>query len=440
METPGWTSVKDFKWQVIGLLQYGASNGTTPEQPLMVQPDAVTISTVHGSKGLEFTAVFLADVCARRFPSSRAKIAKDLPFSGPILDDIDAEELSDNDNNDAERRLMYVALTRAERFLVVSYSGGQTSKFIKELRPIFKERGALVTDDADLLLNSIKRSPVKHKKDENISTSFSDLRYYLACPHDFYMRKVLGFSPAIDQAFGYGRGVHNLLRAIHSDPKRWASLAGSRKDLEAAASDLVDQGLFYLRYTTGDPAENMRRKGVRVVCDYVERFAEELSLLRFEPEKEFETLIELGDGYGGAMVSGAVDLVRLDDPPRVTLVDFKSGHPKSDQHQSLDEEEMKLQIGIYAVAAQKELEYEPERGYVRYLDSDPSRDEKAELDVPLDRKSVQEARSTVVYGARAIKERDFFKNPAKSSKDGGSRCRTCDFVGFCGMSAAKKVK
>jgi len=56
----------------------------------------------------------------------------------------------------------------------------------------------------------------------HLATSFSDLRYYLECPHDFYLRKVLGFAPTIDQAFGYGRGVHNLMRAIHSDPAKWA--------------------------------------------------------------------------------------------------------------------------------------------------------------------------------------------------------------------------
>jgi DNA helicase-2/ATP-dependent DNA helicase PcrA len=53
----------------------------------------------------------------------------------------------------------------------------------------------------------------------------------------------------------------------------------------------------------------------------------------------------------------------------VTLIDFKSGDPDSDNHQKLDEEEMKLQVAIYGVAARKELEYLPERGLVRYLDA-----------------------------------------------------------------------
>ena len=43
-------------------------------------------------------------------------------FSGYIVHEIDIDGLSDNDNYDGERRLMYVALTRAERFLVISHS------------------------------------------------------------------------------------------------------------------------------------------------------------------------------------------------------------------------------------------------------------------------------------------------------------------------------
>src|SRR6185369_1922324 len=112
----------------------------------------------------------------------------------------------------------------------------------------------------------------------------------------------------------------------------------------------------------------------------------------FEPEKEFETLIEYEDGEGGALISGAIDIVRQDDPPRVTLVDFKSGDPDSERHQNLDEEEMRLQVTLYAIAAKKELQYQPEQGLVRYLDADEA---KAELRVPLDMNALDGAKSTV---------------------------------------------
>ncbi len=436
IEMPGWTSAESYKWQIIGLCQYGAESGRIEEQPLIVQPDAVTISTVHGVKGLEFAAVFLADVCGRRFPSQFAKRNDPLPLDGPVLQQIDVAALADNDNYDNERRLMYVALTRAERFLFVSFSGRTISKFITELQPIVKASGGTVTATSEQILHDLRYAPLEHKRDVQLATSFSDLRYYLECPHDFYLRKVLGFAPTIDQAFGYGRGVHNLMRAIHSDPAKWAYLAKNEAQLRAEIEKLINKGLFYLRYTTGDPARLMREKGVRIAADYVRHFAAELRDLTFEPEKEFETLVEYESGDGGALVSGAIDIVRCDDPPRVTLIDFKSGHPESDKHQKLTEEEMRLQVGIYAVAAKKELEYQPDKGLVRYLDVDRQTSEHHELEVPLDEVSVEAAKKTVIRTATAIRDRDFQKGPLKSGSDGKIRCLECDFLGLCGMPEA----
>lgn len=440
IETPGWTSPSGYKWQIIGLCQFGAEDGRAKEQPLIVLPDAVTISTIHAVKGLEFPAVFLADVCARRFPSQMARRAVNVPMDGPILDEIEIEQLSDNENYDGERRLMYVALTRAERFLFVSRSGNQTSKFVKELGPIFEDSGGTVTDDAEGILHDLKYAPLEFRRETQLCTSFSDLRYYLGCPHDFYLRKVLGFAPTIDQAFGYGRGVHNLMRAVHAEPEKWADLASNPKALAAAVGDLIDRGLFYLRYTTGDPAENMRAKGIRIVADYIRHYAAELKELTFEPEKEFETLVEYEDGAGGALIAGSIDIVRRDNPPQVTLIDFKSGDPESDLHQKLDEDEMRLQVGIYAVAAKRELEYQPQQGLVRYLDVDRDENPKHELAVPLDDKSVDAAKKTVVDTATSIRDRKFNSDPKKNGRDGKHRCRSCDFLGFCGMKAAVNHK
>jgi DNA helicase-2/ATP-dependent DNA helicase PcrA len=177
----------------------------------------------------------------------------------------------------------------------------------------------------------------------------------------------------------------------------------------------------------------MWAKGIKVVADYVERFAGELNDLTFEPEKAFETLIEYPDKEGGALVSGAIDIVRRDDPPRVTLIDFKSGDPESDKHMKLDEEEMKLQVAIYALAAKKELEYEPEAGLVRYLDA--KEDEKRELRVPLDKPHLESAQNQVAKTASEIRDRKFNIGP-KADAEGNGRCPTCDFVGICGQKEA----
>ena len=181
----------------------------------------------------------------------------------------------------------------------------------------------------------------------------------------------------------------------------------------------------------------MRRKGLQVVSDYIARYALELAQTIFEPEKEFETLLELPGGEGGALIAGAIDIVRQDDPPRVTLIDFKSGDPESDSHNQLDEEQMKLQVAIYALAAKKELEYQPEQGLVRYLGGEDG--DKSELAVPLDSVEIEKAREKVTGMAGDIRDRKFNSGPSRK-RGAKSRCRECDFIGMCGMTDAVKVK
>jgi DNA helicase-2/ATP-dependent DNA helicase PcrA len=85
--------------------------------------DAVQLMTVHAAKGLEFDAVFVTGLEEGLFPSERS--------------------LADYDGLEEERRLMYVAITRARKRLYLSYSQtrllhGQTrynvkSRFFDEL-------------------------------------------------------------------------------------------------------------------------------------------------------------------------------------------------------------------------------------------------------------------------------------------------------------------
>ena len=239
------------------------------------------------------------------------------------------------------------------------------------------------------------------------------------------MRVVMGFTPTIGQEFGYGRGVHNLLRAIHENPVEWAELAADRQRLNQAINELVDRGMFYLRYTTGDPLENLKRKAVQGVTEYVVRFAEELNTLEFEPEKEFETLIPEEQ----LLISGAIDVVRLDDPPRVTIVDFKSGDAAEETGSGLTHELMAMQIGVYGLAAVHELEYEPQNGLVRYIgESDPA---LAEVAVDLTGHQLTTVRQQLVDTARSIRNREFDHGPSPQS---AGRCSRCDFKSICRRS------
>ena len=426
IETSGWTTPTSLKWQVIALLNWGAARARSDEAPLLVLPDAVTITTIHSAKGLEFSAVFLADVRARRFPSNKARTPPNMPFDRHAVPQIDPQRLADNDNLDNERRLMYVAITRAQRYLYVSTSGNQTSRFFRELRGIFRRHGARVVDGPLDVAPSIETRRIAPGSDGHFATSFSDLRYFTECPQDFYLRIVLGYTPTIGQEFGYGRGVHNLLRAVHARPARWAALAERPHALRQAVTALVQDGMFYLRYTTGQPLENLQRKAIQGVTAYVKRYVRELAHMEFQPEKEFETLIPEEQ----LLVSGAIDVVRLDNPPRVTIIDFKSGDSDDDNGSGLSAELMEMQIGVYGVAAKHELEFEPRNGLIRYIGEDDPK--LAERRVDLSDQQLKRVRQRLVRHARRIRQREFHIGPSDPS-----RCDGCDFQYICRLSDAR---
>lgn len=83
--------------------------------------NAIVLSTIHSSKGLEYDTVYMVDVYDGRFPSSRPNI-----FSRS-KDNADGEQ--------EERRLFYVGITRAKNHLTLFYLKDQTSRFIDELFP-----------------------------------------------------------------------------------------------------------------------------------------------------------------------------------------------------------------------------------------------------------------------------------------------------------------
>jgi DNA helicase-2/ATP-dependent DNA helicase PcrA len=91
--------------------------------------DKVTVMTVHSSKGLEFGVVYIVGMEENLFPSQMS-----------ISSQQDIEE---------ERRLFYVALTRAQKCVFLSYAGtrfrwgsmtaSSPSRFIREIDPRFLE-------------------------------------------------------------------------------------------------------------------------------------------------------------------------------------------------------------------------------------------------------------------------------------------------------------
>jgi len=134
---------------VIRFIEDNIEESEIYEVDTSTERDCVKIQTVHGAKGLEYRVVFIADVNQGRFPSRNAN------YSPIIYDDvvgIRQRKIFDEENQfvfdnwkseilsncigsryDEERRLMYVAMTRAEQYLYISAEEERESKFFQDL-------------------------------------------------------------------------------------------------------------------------------------------------------------------------------------------------------------------------------------------------------------------------------------------------------------------
>lgn len=97
--------------EMLGALAFGKESDLRRFGGKTYTSDAVTLMTMHGSKGLEFPVALVCGVRKGMVP---------LEFKGR---ETDVEE---------ERRLLYVAMTRAEEELIMTCSG-EASVFLQEI-------------------------------------------------------------------------------------------------------------------------------------------------------------------------------------------------------------------------------------------------------------------------------------------------------------------
>ncbi|GAB96960.1 DNA helicase-2/ATP-dependent DNA helicase PcrA [Kineosphaera limosa] len=363
-------------------------------------PDAVTISTVHQAKGMQWPAVFVPCLRRNRFPSKRQgglNVFHVIPESAiPGADRYKG-------TRDDEARLFYVAITRAQKYLHITYSPG-AGKFYGKRSEFFDHctRHSLVSTRDPGLPAGGRLTPQPKVEAAQITLSFSELKYYFECPYQFKMRFLYGFNAPLHEALGYGKGLHDALsevhkRAIHGDLVTVSS-----------AKDLVDRHL-HTPYAYPELRKQLERSAIDAVARYLTTHGDELALTL---HSEQPIQVHLGDGV---VVDGRVDLIRRLDTDEVSIVDFKS----TDRAQQ--EEVTRDQLHIYAVGYQ---ELKGERAdLIEVLNLDPgAKSTREQVDDAL----LTSIRDRIQAAGTALRENDL---PRHVSWCGA--CESCDFVALC---------
>ena len=379
------------------------ADGAYPEgwqEASYANPNAVRIMTIHQAKGMQWPVVFIPALLKNRFPAVIAGgkgvwhlipangVQGQARFVGGIED---------------ERRLFYVAMTRSQKFLFMTYApiSGKNNRYAKK---------SVFWDDI-LVSKYVKRLPPDYSKRKrtssqpkagiaNVVLSFSDLKYYFECPYQFKLRILYGFNPPTYEGLGYGKSLHDALADVHG-----RAIQGKIVD-ESEAPSLIGTHL-HLPYAYKTLRETLEKSATAIVAEYISKNKADFDKIEFS-EKGIE--LHLGDGVS---VVGRIDLVRRKDTNEVTVVDMKTAE------RSQAEEVTEVQLHIYALGYQELTGKRADYVEIYELEGQKRKPRSVDDDfIEAVKKNVKDAASGLRAGTL----------PAKPSE---KACNACDFKMLC---------
>ena len=289
----------------------------------------VNLMTAHGSKGLEYEYIFIAGCNAAGWEKKRK------PVGGYSLPDTLFVSLSSNAEEEELRRLFYVALTRAQKHLTVSYpvtkaDGKPTepSMFIEEIKeehPIETQMVFLpeetMTEFRALEFSILQQPEIEKLEHDAVAPridkfvmNVSALNNYLRCPLEFYFRNVVNIPSPRNEAAEFGSAVHYALQRLFEQMKRYNEFP--------SAHSLVQDFEHYMHRRrelfTKEQFERRMEYGPEILTNYYNTYISKWSMV---------VAIELnikGVVVNGIPMKGKIDKLEYDGSD-VNVVDYKTG-------------------------------------------------------------------------------------------------------------------
>jgi DNA helicase II / ATP-dependent DNA helicase PcrA len=399
--------------------------------------DAVQLMTVHSAKGLEFPQVFMLRVNSGSFPPWPRRPLFEFPAA------LMKEELPAGDFHiQEERRLFYVALTRAERKITITTlteKRGKIPTFVEDIlmEPKVKRHDVLQIapkiqpreDQAGVsadgvaatggLFDATAERPrifsriagwaetFHPRSGEPLSLSASAVENYRKCPQQYLFSKLWSLKEGPRATYSFGAVMHTTIKRFLEQLRR-----GVRLPFEEVAR------IFETEWISAGFEDEYQE--VEYKKDGVEQLrAFHSAVLASEPEileqeKAFELPLE-----NNVIIHGRIDQinhlgqVNARGHKNVEIIDYKTGTPRKDTDAKKD-----LQLSIYAIAAKEILDLNPVRLAFYYL-----QDGKMQV-TTRDAKQLDQAQKVIQETAADIRAGEFSPKP-------GYGCRGCAYRPIC---------
>lgn len=311
---------------------------------------------------------------------------------GPDLFDREKYEGGEN----SERKVFYVAVTRAKRGLVLS-----TFEHLKNTvrpSPFLKEAGVEpveATDDQKFQNLNIEEQA---EKTSFKSLTASELLDYHRCPASFRYGNIWSYQPGIAEGLGFGEAMHHVLRNLYREIKE------GKDPLERLPAILEEE--FFLPFADNATTEELKEVAKEAIEWYVKDNKDSLgNIEELEVKREFMVDPRI-------IVSNKMDKIITEDG-KAEIRDYKTTDISE-----LTKKEGFEQLQLYALALE-ELGEEVDKVSLVFPLKEATRSlEKDEIDTESTKEWVEESLEGIAKGE--------FPGKPESNK-----CSHCDYQEIC---------
>ncbi|HEY0964836.1 MAG TPA: ATP-dependent DNA helicase, partial [Candidatus Paceibacterota bacterium] len=392
--------------------------------------EAIQVMTAHKSKGLEYEVVYIPHATDKTWGS---KTARDI-FKLPIIRfDTKDTDMAEED----ERRLFYVAMTRAKRKLVfsaatMSISGKEqllsrflgvvpadivetvdTEAFTETFSPLTALAGVVPQTAAVEIMRSVLDAR---------GLSPTALNNYLKSPWEYFFRNVLHIPQIKTTELQFGTAVHGVLDVL-------VRFHGKETLDEwlAKVPGLLKQSLDK-EAISDEEFTRLHERGTNALVTYLTEMRK-CDVAESKTELHLEAILETGlPEYPELKLNGNLDRVDFKNGLLAQVIDYKTGKPKTRNHiegnTAGSDGEYKRQLVFYALllSLQKDTALHCRTGVLSFVEPDSNGVIKEETFVITD-EEIEELKTELIRVAKEVVD-----GTALTATCDSERCHYCDLV------------